>query len=500
MTKTPEDSNQPSTSKPKMRTSRRGFIQATAATVAGGYLTSTTTPVCGMFSGYRSVNEQPVVGFIGTGIRYHTYLGKAAMGFGPSVGVADVDGVQAGRALQVCFDVHREKKRPLDLRAYSDYRSILDNKAVDVVVIASPDHWHTKMAIDAMRAGKDVYCEKPLTLTIREGQQIYKVMKETGRVFQVGTQQRSEFSHRFVKAAGIAREGRVGKIKTVTAAIGGSRASDAIPVADVPKSLDWDKWLGQAPLVDYREAATITDQDGWGAGHPFGRGHRYYRWWYEYSGGKLTDWGAHHVDVGLWAMDRLGEDAGKVVIDPLRVEHPVPFVDGMPTKDDRFNCATGFKVQLTFEDGLVMNVVDSADNDETPLGFGNGIMFEGEKGRYFVNRGKLTGKAAEALKDNPLDEATLKSMYASGKVPTGEGEGQALASMKSFMDCVKSRETPSSDVFSHNKSMNICHGINIAMRLGRKLTWDTKAETFVDDAQADTFIEREQRAGYEIDA
>ena len=214
----------------------------------------------------------------------------------------------------------------------------------------------------------------------------------------------------------------------------------------------------------------------------------------------MTDWGAHHIDIGLWAMDKLGDDAGKVIIDPLRVEHPVPFVDGMPTEDNRFNCATGFKVQLTFDDGLIMNVVDSADNDETPLGFGNGIMFEGEKGRYFVNRGKLTGKAAEVLKDDPIKESTLKSMYASGKVPTGEGDDHVLANMKSFMDCAKSREMPSSDVLSHNKSMNILHCINIAMRLGRKLTWDTKAETFVDDTQADTFIEREQRAGYEIDA
>ncbi len=498
MTK-PSDDSKPSNNA-SLSPNRRGFIQATAATVAGGYLTSTTAPAAGMFAGYQDANDQPVIGFIGTGIRYHTYLGKAAMAYGPSVGVADVDSVQAGRALQVCFDMHRKQNRPLDLRAYSDYRSILDRKDVDVVVIGSPDHWHTKMAIDAMRAGKDVYCEKPLTLTIREGQQIYKVMQETGRVFQVGTQQRSEFSHQFALAAGIAREGRVGKIKTVTTALGGSRVSGVLPVAKVPKSLDWEKWLGQAPLVEYREAGEIADQQGWGAGHPLGRAHRYYRWWYEYSGGKLTDWGAHHVDIALWAMDRLGEDAGKVTIDPLRVEHPVPFVDGMPTKDDQFNCATAFKVALTFDDGLVLNVVDNANDKETPLGFGNGVMFEGEKGRYFVNRGKLTGKAAEALEDDPIKESTMKSLYASGKVPTGRGDKHSGANMKSFMDCVKSRETPSSDVFSHNKSMNICHSVNIAMRLGRKLVFDTKTETFVDDDQANTFIEREQRAGYEIDA
>ena len=443
---------------------------------------------------------KPVVGFIGTGIRYHTYLGKAALGFGPCAGIADVDGLQGGRALQVAMDIHREKKRPLNIRGYEDYRHLLDRKDVDVVVIASPDHWHTKIAIDAMRAGKDVYCEKPLTLTIREGQQIYKVMKETERVFQVGTQQRSEFSHRFVKAAGIAREGRVGKMNTITTAFGGSRVSGPLPVVTPPPSLNWEKWLGQAPVVDYREAAKIEDIEGWGAGHPFGRAHRYYRWFYEYSGGKLTDWGAHHLDIALWAMDKLGEDAGKVSIDPLRVEHPVPFEKGMPMKDDQFNCATGFNVQLKYDDGLTVNVVDDANTKETPLGFDNGVMFQGEKGRYFVNRGKLTGKVTENLKSEPIKEETLKSLYASGKVPMGYGEGHGGANMKSFMDCVKSRETPSSDVFSHNKSMNMCHSINIAMRLGRKLTFDTKAETFVDDAEADSFIEREQRKGYEIDA
>ena len=150
------------------------------------------------------------------------------MKYGPCVGVADIDGVQAGRALQVAFDEHRANKQPLAIRAFDDYRKLLDREDLDVVVIASPDHWHTKMAIDAMRAGKDVYCEKPLTLTIREGQQIYKVMKETGKVFQVGTQQRCEFGLKFAKAAAIAREGRIGKITNVTACLGGSRISGCL--------------------------------------------------------------------------------------------------------------------------------------------------------------------------------------------------------------------------------------------------------------------------------
>ena len=477
---------------------RRGFLQATAATVAGGYYCATASPsqAAGPARGFESKNEQPGVGFIGTGIRYHTYLGRQALRYGPCVGIADIDSVQAGRALQVAFDKHRENKQPLAIRVFDDYRRLLDRDDLDVVVIASPDHWHTKMAIDAMRAGKDVYCEKPLTLTIREGQQIYKVMKETGKVFQVGTQQRCEFGLKFAQAAAIAREGRIGKINKVTACLGGSRVSGVLPAVAPPNSLNWEKWQGQCREVAYREAAEIQDVDGWGAGHPFSRAHRYYRWFYEYSGGKLTDWGAHHVDVSLWALDRLGQDAGKVTVNPISSEHPVEFVDGMPTKDDQFNCATKFQVELCFEDGLSILVADRADDK----GFDNGIMFEGEKGRYFVNRGKLTGRAPEQLEKKPIKEETMKSLYASGKVPVGDGDGNFGANMRNFMECVKSRETPSSDVLSHNRSMNLCHSINIALRLNRKLTFDTKAEQFVGDEQANTFIEREQRWGYEIDA
>ena len=235
---------------------RRSFMQATAATIAGGYFCATASPTIAArpARGFESKNEQPGVGFIGTGIRYHTYLGEQALRYGPCVGIADIDSLQSGRAMQVAYDAHREHNYPISIRAYDDYKRLLDRKDLDVVVIASPDHWHTKMAIDSMRAGKDVYCEKPLTLTIREGQQIYKVMQETGRVFQVGTQQRCEFGRKFLYAAAIAREGRIGKITDVTVCLGGAREGGALPVVDPPSTLDWEKWQGQCSVVDYREA------------------------------------------------------------------------------------------------------------------------------------------------------------------------------------------------------------------------------------------------------
>ena len=169
---------------------------------------------------------------------------------------------------------------------YQDYRKILDRKDIDFVTIGTTDHWHTRIAIQAMQAGKDVYCEKPLTLTIEEGKQICKVAKETGRVFQVGTQQRSEMSQRFLTAIGIIREGRIGAIKKVTCNIGSSPTGGPFKKSDPPANLDWNNWLGQAPKVDYIKE----------------RAHYLFRWWYEYSGGKMTDWGAHqcrHRPMGL---------------------------------------------------------------------------------------------------------------------------------------------------------------------------------------------------------
>jgi predicted dehydrogenase len=433
----------------------------------------------------KSANEQPVIGFIGTGIRFHTALCGGGANFGRCARICDVDSVQAGRALQKMMDAHREKKYPINTTVHEDYRHALDDKDINLVIIASPDHWHTKHLVEALNAGKDVYCEKPLTLTIEEGNLIEEAIKKTGRIVQVGTQQRTEFDSRFATAAAMARDGRVGDMKTVTVCIGGSREAVPLPVVDPPKSLNWEKWLGQCPVVDYRALPTIDDTDGWGAGHPFSRAHRYYRWFYEYSGGKLTDWGAHHVDIAMLALNKLGDDIGHVKIEPISVTHPVPFVNGMPTKDDRFNAATEFNVRVTFEDGVEMHVRNNADE----LGFDNGIMFQGSEGRYLVNRGKLVGKPVEQLKGNPLPGDPFETLY---------GQPKPDSHMANFIDCVKTRKQPISNVPSHNAMLNVCHAINIAMRLERTLTYDPKTRQFVGDDQANTFIGRERREGYDI--
>lgn len=478
-----------------MSSTRRQFLQ-TSSLAGAAALAATPTPA-GYANGFRSVNEQPGIAFVGTGIRFHTYHGKQAMKYGPCVAVCDVDSLQAGRALQVGIDHHREQNRPLVIEAHEDYRRVLDNKDVDVVVIGTVDHWHSKIAIDAMRAGKDVYCEKPVTLTIREGQQILKAQKETGRVVQVGTQQRTEFSQRFATAAAMMRENRVGAVKEVNICLGGSRNCETLPKTDPPPSLNWDLWQGQCQPVDYRAEKTVRDQTGWGAGFPFGRAHRYYRWFYEYSGGKLTDWGAHHVDIAMLALNKLGDDIGKITIDPLEVDHPVKFDDkGMPLSDDRFNCAVAFKVRCTFEDGVEMYVRDRADE----LGFDNGIMFTGKnRRRFLVNRGKIVGSPVEELESKPLASDTISKLYVDD--PTSmEGFGQDGFHMRNFMECVKSRKSPASDMQSHHRMLNVCHAINIAMRLNRRVVFDPQTESFGSDELANSFIEREQRKGFEVDS
>lgn len=471
---------------------RRRFLQTTSASLAGGLLVQTAVGADNKGASAASASATVAkpksgplgFGYIGTGIRYHSLV-DAGTRHGPVRAVCDVDAVQLGRGLESALGQHGRRGYPPAIYHYLDYRQVLERDDVNVVVIATPDHWHTKICIEAMQAGKDVYCEKPLTLTIREGQQILKAIEQTGRVMQVGTQQRTEFDKRFVDAACIIRDGRVGDVQKVTCGIGGSMNCPPLPTRETPKELDWDAWLGQTPVVQYVQGDEIQTE-GYGAGQPFSRTHNYFRWWYEYSGGKLTDWGAHHVDIAMWALEKDQGPCGKIAIDPISVTHPVPFdSNGMPTVTNQFNAATAFHVRCTFDDGVVLDVRDQADD----LGFGNGIMFEGTDGRLFVNRGRLSGKPVEELKQNPLPDAARKKLY---------GKEAPASQMDDFVQCVRTREKPASDAASHHRILSVCHAVNIAMRLGRKLVYDTAAEQFVDDAQANGFLERPQRAGYEI--
>nr|WP_242632051.1 Gfo/Idh/MocA family oxidoreductase [Rubripirellula amarantea] len=359
---------------------------------------------------------------------------------------------------------------------YADYREVLDRDDIDLVQISTPDHWHTKILIEAMRAGKDAYCEKPLTLTIDEGKMIRKVQQETGRVVQVGTQQRSSFNL-FNKALAVISDGRIGKLKKITVGIDAGGWSPEIPTAEVPEGLDWDRWLGPTPKMQFRYLAD--------AKRNYTNGHTHFRWWYEHSGGKLTDWGAHHIDIAMLGIEAAGQNS-----DPISVggtaKHDVEFKDGMPLQHDRYNTARAFDLNVHFADGdVVMNVRHDVDN---------GILFEGELGRIFVNRGKLTGKAIEELKANPLPEEAIAKVYR-GMPMVGNDRDAHWANL---IHSIEHRTLPISDVHSHMKMLNVCHLAGICCRLGRTIHWDQATEQITGDDLAASMMSRPYREGYEI--
>ena len=432
---------------------RRDFLKTSAAATAAG------TFVPYWLSGEKDVAAAPAksdrlqLGQIGCGGQGNGITGRARR-FADVVAVCDVDRKHGENA----------SKRHSGGKAVvlEDYRKLLDRKDIDVVTIGTPDHWHSKIAIEAMQAGKDIYCEKPLTLTIEEGKQIIKVMDETKRVFQVGTQQRS--GRGFQTAVAIAQSGRLGKIKKLRVAIGGGPKDGPFKEEKPPANLNWERWLGQTPVVPYIRQ----------------RCHGNFRWWLEYSGGKMTDWGAHHVDIAHWAMG--ADDTGPVLFKGT-ADFPAGMKDGYPVDKQSYNTATTFSIDCTFAGGTVMTVANRFED------FGNGIMIEGEKGRIFVNRGKLTGKAVDELKENPLPQELFLKIY-KGNKPTHH--------MANFFDCIRTRKEPVSDVRSHHRAMTSCHLANIAIRLGRPIRWDPKTQHITGDKEAASFERREQRKGYEI--
>lgn len=450
---------------PRLTASRRAFLAGSAAAVAAPYFAWQPRTLA---AETRSPSDRIALGLIGAGSISQANL-NAAKKWIDVVAIADVD---AGRRDEVNHKFAGGKAAVFD-----DYRKVLERKDVDVIHVATPDHWHTKPVVEAMLAGKDVYCEKPLTLTIDEGKIIRRVQKETGRIVQVGTQQRSTFNL-FVKALALVAEGRLGRINRVEARIGGSPTSPAIPSVPPPEGLDWDRWLGPAPKVEYRfmkegnQAKTNC--------------HYEFRWWYEYSGGKLTDWGAHHVDIATWALMLNGQTAGPLSIGGT-AKHPVAFKDGMPVEKDRYNTATEFHFTAEFPGGTQMVIRHDEDN---------GVLIEGDKGRIFVSRGKLTGKPVEDLAENPLPEDALTKVYASN-LPLLENERSAH--WANFLLCTINRRPPISDVHSHMKMLNICHLAGISARLGRGLKWDDAAERIVGDEQADAMLARPYRQGYAIE-
>jgi predicted dehydrogenase len=362
-----------------------------------------------------------------------------------------------GDVVAVC-DVHRKHAEGARdsfpfVEIYEDYRQLLERDDIQGIVVATPDHWHVPVSLAAIEAGKAVYCEKPLTLTIEEGQALVAAVRRKNAVFQVGTQQRN--CPLFQGACELVRNGRLGKLHRITVELPVYPQGGPFPAEPVPPELNWDLWLGQAPAADY----TFERFDK-------------YRAFYEYAGGSMTDWGAHHIDIAQWAM-------GDHDVAPVSVTAQAD----MPHIENGFSVPGEFSADFVYPNDVQMHV----RTDRKACG----ILFEGDEGRIYVNRRRLTGKPVEDLAKNPLPPDAIRLR---NRIPYWGRYGEIH--IRDFLNCIKTGEQPMSDVATQHRSMTACHLGNIALRLGRKVRWDGQREQFVDDAEANAMLSRPQRPQY----
>lgn len=398
-------------------------------------------------------NDRPGLALIGCGGQGSGDL-QGASRFGDVVALCDVKENQLTRLAP------RYTQNGQAPATVTDFRKILDRKDVHIIVNGTPDHWHSLINIGAARAKKDVYGEKPLTLTIDEGKHVIKAVRENKIVFQTGTQQRSD--RRFRMACELVRNQRIGKLQTVEVFVpAGLREGPFNSTQAVPEGLHWDSWLGQAPKVDYmKERCNNT-----------------FRWWWDYAGGPVTDWGAHHNDIARWAIGQEG---------PIEVEAKVT-VDPIP---GGFTTCKEFEATLLWANG-VKQIVKTTTADSPfggildPKGQRNGIRFTGSEGWIWVNRGDLSA-SKEDIYQTPLPDNALKLEVSNNH-------------MGNFFDCVKSRKDPIARVEDGHRSAVIGHLIIIALHEGRKLQWDPAKEFFVGDGakEGNARLAREMRKPYD---
>jgi len=433
----------------RKRIGRRAFLKRSAGGLAAAAALPTIIPATALGkAGKLPPSDRVVVGFIGTGnLGRRHHLRNFCLNnekVSPRVDVAAVCDVDANRRSQAAQDCKEATGRRVGV--YEDFRRLLERKDLDAVFVVTPDHWHALVAIAAMEAGLDVYCEKPLTLTIAEGQAMVAAARRYGTVFQTGSQQRS--SDQFLQACELVRNKKIGRLIKVDTHIGGIGPGTWEPAQTPPDELNWNFWLGPAPYRDYRE----------------GHVHYQFRWFQDFSGGKMTDWGAHHNDIAQWGIGADG--SGPVSVEPVKFK----FHESGP-----YDVAGEFEVHYRYANGVELTCHSNGKN---------GIKFTGEDGWIFVNRGEI--KAS--------DPAILEIKLGPNDVRLYKSDNHHL----NWLDCIATRKRCICDVEIGHRSVTVCHMGNIAMRLGRPLKWDPEAEKFVGDEAANQLVSKPMRAPWHL--
>jgi len=415
-------------------TSRRGFLQA------GTLLSLSTLTYRGAFAADTPPSERVRVGFIGVGGQGKGNL-KALLK--NAVAVCDVDSKRLAEAASIV-----EKANGAAPFQAVDYRTLLDRKDIDAVLITTPDHWHALQTVNACQAGKDVYCEKPLTLTIAEGRAMVNAARKHNRVVQTGSQQRS--AKEFRTACEMVRGGAIGKVKNVLVGLPGVNFKPpGVPDSAPPAELNYDLWLGPAPQRPYNEK----------------RVHYLFRFFWDYSGGQQTNFGAHHLDIAQWGLDM--DNSG-----PVSAEAKARF-----NKEGWYEVPEWTEINYRYASGVTM---------VCGQGQPGGTTFEGDKGVIHVNRGKLEVRInGEKLAPAKYPKVDVK-LYASDN------------HHKNWLDCIKSRAKPICDVEIGHRSATVCHLGNIAVRTGQAIAWDPEKEQIINNPEAAKMVEKAYRAPWKL--
>lgn len=450
---------------PMSRPTRREFLKS-GVVLAGGLALPTFVPASALGRAHRPpASERITLGFIGTGnMGMNHVMSFLQQDCVQIVAVCDVNrgsggywngGLGGREPAQTLVNFHYGKEiasgRFSSCDAYEDFREVLERDDIDAVVIATPDHWHAIPVIRAAEAGKDIYCEKPLSLTVRQGRAMSDAVSRTGVVFQTGSQQRSDW--RFRRACELVLNGVIGELQTVRCGMPGGnidfgRTGHRKDPEPVPDGFNYDMWLGPAPEAPYAPA----------------RCHVNYRWIFDYSGGQMTDWGGHHPDIAQWGM-------GTARTGPIGIRN----ARGVFPEGDLWNTATEYYFEARYANGVTL-IVSSEER--------MGVRFEGTDGWIWVTRGDHeTSDPALWTADIPDDGIRL---------PRSDNHHA------NFIDCILSRAEPVAPVEEAHRSITIAHLGNIAMRLGRDLDWDPDTETIVGDEEANAMLDRPMREPWTI--